>query len=244
MQMPGMDGFELAAAIRSEAAIADARLILLTSVDGVGDGEAARRLGFSAYLHKPVRHRQLHRTICTTLGIGTPTAPRPAHAALDPSGASASSRGRYRVLVAEDNSVNQMVISRILQKLGYRADVVANGIEAICTLEQAPYDAILMDCQMPEMDGYEAATRIRAIEGTGRRTPIIALTAAVLQEDRERCRAAGMDDFLPKPVTHESVRATLERWVRDSRPPGSDFPDTPQERVGDAFDGEPAGAPA
>ncbi len=244
MQMPGMDGIELADKIRSDPSIAETRLVLLTSVDTVADDEAARRLGFSSRLRKPVRHRQLHRTIRTAIGLGVQPSPRRARAAGGGPRGGAAAGGRHRVLVAEDNSVNQMVILRILEKLGYRADVVANGIEAIDALERSPYDAVLMDCQMPDMDGYEATIRIRELEAGSRRTPIIALTASVLQEDRERCRAAGMDDFLPKPVTQADVRTALDRWLGDEPPPLPPSPEEPPESAEGERDGEPTGAPA
>jgi CheY-like chemotaxis protein len=117
-----------------------------------------------------------------------------------------------RVLLAEDNVVNQKVATRMLEKLGCRIDVVANGLEAVEAVKRVPYDLILMDCQMPELDGFGAAARIREHERSGRHTPIVALTASVLESDRKRCLAAGMDDFLAKPVSLPTIAGALRRW--------------------------------
>jgi two-component system sensor histidine kinase/response regulator len=127
------------------------------------------------------------------------------------------SRQRVRVLVVEDNAANLKLSVRMIERLGYRADVAGNGAEAVSILESMPYDAVLMDCQMPELDGYEATKLIRKNETGGRRVPIIAMTAAALSGDRERCLAAGMDDYISKPIKLHVVAAVLERWLASPR---------------------------
>jgi CheY-like chemotaxis protein len=122
------------------------------------------------------------------------------------------------VLVVEDNAANLKVAVRMLERLGYRAEVASDGAEAVTMLEHMQFDAVLMDCQMPEMDGYEATRLIRKNERAGRRVPIIAMTAAALSGDRERCLAAGMDDYISKPVKLHVVAAVLERWLAAPKP--------------------------
>ena len=122
-------------------------------------------------------------------------------------------RNRHKILVVEDNVVNQKVAARLLEKEGYRCDVVANGLEALEALGRIRYDLVLMDCQMPEMDGFEATRHIRKSEGDGRRTPIIAMTANAFQGDRDRCLAAGMDDYISKPVQKKLLYQLLDNYL-------------------------------
>ncbi|OQW30491.1 MAG: hypothetical protein A4E19_09250 [Nitrospira sp. SG-bin1] len=224
MQMPGMDGLELARRIKAEPAIGGTRLVLLTSVGQRGDAKAAQNAGIDAYLTKPIRQSLVFECLGLVLG----QLPGIAGSADQPSAsiitqhtvAETMMRSRPIILVAEDNPVNQKIAANMIEKLGYRVNVAANGREAVESLSRIPYALVFMDCQMPEMDGFEATRVIRNREEdlrqAGRnpsRLPIVAMTANVLQEDRERCQAAGMDDFLSKPVTSKSLAAVLNRWL-------------------------------
>jgi two-component system, sensor histidine kinase and response regulator len=216
MQMPGMDGIELASSIKAEPAIAPTQLILLTSTGLRGEAEQARRVGFAAYLTKPVRQSKLYDAIATVMeALPVHDVPIVTTHSIERARAHARERRRRaHVLVAEDNAVNQKVAVRMLERLGYQADVVANGLEALEALSRVRYAAVLMDVQMPEMDGYEATAEIRRLEeGQDRRTPIIAMTANAMQGDREQALEAGMDDYVPKPVKADELEAVLDRWV-------------------------------
>ncbi len=233
MQMPGMDGLELARAITADPALATTRLVLLTSQGQRGDATAAQAAGYVAYLTKPVCEAHLYACLTTVRPPSAaahpahegPFADRPALVTRH-SLAEAAARATARILLAEDNVINQKVAVRMLEKLGYRVDLVANGLEALDALARIPYDAILMDCQMPEMDGFAATAEIRRCEARGegqeaigrsltsRHMPIIAMTANAMQEDRDRCLAAGMDDYMSKPIQPKVLAEVLARWVR------------------------------
>ncbi len=212
MHMPAMDGLTLARAIIADPALATIRLILLSSWGQRGDARTAQAAGIAAYLPKPVRHSQMYQTIMTVLhttaaGTRPPSITR--HRV-----AEAQATGHLRVLVAEDNVVNQRVAIRLLEKLGCSVDAVANGREAVDALAHVPYALVFMDCQMPEMDGYAATAAIRASEmSQGTHTPVIAMTAHAMVGDREQCLAAGMDDYVSKPVTAEALRTVLQQWT-------------------------------
>ena len=217
MQMPDMDGLQVAAAIGADMDIAGTRLLLLTSL-GL-QSRAQQAVGIAACLTKPVK--QAHLYSCLARVLGAPATAPDARAERTP----VSDRRLMnpeppvsgRILVAEDNQVNQMVTVLMLEKLGFQADIVTNGREAIEALARAPYAAILMDCQMPQMDGFEASREIRLRESRddahAHHTPIIAMTANVMQGDRERCLTAGMDDYVSKPVKLEELSAALQRWM-------------------------------
>jgi PAS domain S-box-containing protein len=211
MQMPGMDGLTLARVIKAEAAISTVKLVLLTSIGHAGQGGEARAAGIAGYLTKPVDEADLHDCLVDVI-FGRPRGPaRPLvtrHSIRED-----RPRSEARVLVAEDNEVNQKVAVRTLEKLGYRVDVVATGKEAAAACARNAYAAVLMDNQMPEMDGFEATARIREQEGEARHTPIIAMTASAMPGDRERCLLAGMDDYVSKPVSLESLGEVLGRFV-------------------------------
>ncbi|GAB1724881.1 MAG: response regulator [Nitrospira sp. CR1.1] len=220
LQMPDMDGFELGRVISTDPLLSDTRLLLLTSVGIRGQAEQARAAGIAAYLTKPVRRAQLHDCLCMILGETNTSAARrseePARVLITRHviGEAASAR-RPRILVAEDNIFNQKVIVRMLEKLGYRADVAANGLEAVEAVARIPYAAVLMDWQMPELDGLQATEKIRMNERchASRQTPIIALTANAMREDAQRCLAAGMNDYLSKPVRKEELAVVIEKWL-------------------------------
>jgi len=223
--MPGMDGITLARAIKADPAIRNVRIIMLTSSGQLGVVRNAES-SIEACLHKPVRQSQLMNTLAAIWSKipanQPPGASQSRERAEERKAALAARAGGLpvRVLVAEDNPVNQKVASLVLDKMGVRADVAADGREAIRMAEAAPYDLIFMDCQMPELDGYEAARQIRRREGAGRRMPIVAMTADAMAGSRERCLAAGMDDHIVKPVRVEDVFDALMQWlpVRDRTP--------------------------
>jgi signal transduction histidine kinase/CheY-like chemotaxis protein len=209
LHMPDMDGLETARRVRAAIGGAAPRLLLLSSA-GVSPCEA-QDAGFDQWLLKPVREAKLRRVLSELLGAA------PATAALSP-----AAPGNWRppkgtrVLVAEDNIVNQKVAKRLLEALGCRVDVVANGLEAVEAWARLPYQVILMDCQMPELDGFSATRQIREREEAERHTVIIALTAEAMTEAREHCLAAGMDDYLSKPVRAPEVAAVLRRRLGSS----------------------------
>jgi len=210
MMMPDMDGAALVAEIRNDTSLNDVVVILLTSA---GESEVAIP-GVDAEMVKPVRPSQLFDTLHDRMVERS--SPKSSDHQVEPQPSDAASNSA-RILVVEDNAANLKVAVRMVERLGYRADVAATGAEAVAMLGHADYDAVLMDCQMPEMDGYEATRRVRAGERDGRRVPIVAMTAAALAGDRERCLAAGMDDYISKPVKLHVVATVLERWLATSR---------------------------
>jgi signal transduction histidine kinase/DNA-binding response OmpR family regulator len=219
MAMPEMDGVELARRIKASPEIAGTPLILLTSIGWEEDGESANAAGFCAYLTKPVRQDDLCNQVMRILNLpgasGAPQLP-----AEDPRAASpAAAVLKARVLLAEDNPVNQEVAREYLDDLGCRVEIVETGVAAVKAFGRAACDLILMDCQMPEMDGLEATRLIREEErrvGAGERMTIIAVTAYTTPGERERCLDAGMDDYLAKPFDQEELRVMLRRWLPDA----------------------------
>ncbi|HUF56590.1 MAG TPA: response regulator, partial [Thermohalobaculum sp.] len=217
MHMPEMDGLALAREIRADPAIAGTRLILLSSIDE-DLLSAAAEAGIDAVLTKPARQSELYDCVARVMAASEPTPPREESDV----GELPSSAVRC-VLVAEDNVVNQQVARGVLASLGCEADVVANGREAVEAFEHGVYDAILMDCQMPEMDGYAAARAIRQKEAGAAHIPIIALTADATRSAQARCSAAGMDALLTKPLRRTALARMLERWLpREPAEPSGD----------------------
>ncbi len=213
--MPRMDGLQLASAIMADPDLRHARLFLLSSAAQRLGGDAARAHGLSGCLTKPVRQSELFNLIVT--GINADAAPLVEQAARHPRRREASRTDGAQILLVEDNSMNQLVASRILDKLGYRVDIAGNGREALAALANKRYAAVLMDCQMPEMDGYDATRELRRREGVSRHTPVIAMTAAAMEGDRELCIEAGMDDYITKPVRADAIEQALRRWIADDR---------------------------
>ena len=226
-RLPDLDGLELARQIRAEPALATMPLILSTAFDRAALREDALASGFTAYLRKPVRRDELFAEIARVLvpaGGDAAAGPEPARPEPPPCRPEPGARGRARhVLVAEDNVVNQRVLLTQLRSLGFTAQAVANGYEALEALAHEEFALVLMDCHMPEMDGLETTRVIRTAErqksaGPGTdapHLPILALTADVLPENRARCRQAGMDDFVTKPLRKELLRETLGRWIKE-----------------------------
>jgi len=211
--MPDCDGAEFGSRIAGDPLLRSARLIMLTSSGQSGDEKYFRELGFSGFLLKPVGRRELAECLYAAL-FGD--APPP----VTQSGASGSARShpgreRHRILLAEDNLVNEKVACRTLQKLGYRAEVARNGRDAVTAWETGRYDLILMDCQMPLLDGYEATREIRSRETGGCHIPIIALTAHAMKDDDLKCKAAGMDDYITKPIDRARLQSCLARYLPD-----------------------------
>ena len=209
-QLPGLDGMELGRRMKSDRSLADMRLVLLTSLGQRGHGRNALQSGFSGYLVKPIRQSRLYDCLLTVMGM--PADSTPAKLVTRHCVAEMQAHKRTRVLVAEDNVINQKVAVGILEKLGCRVDVAANGLEVLAAVNKGHYDLVFMDCQMPQMDGYEATAAIRASEQrTGRHLPIVAMTANAMQGDREKCLAAGMDEYVSKPVHPEALLAILQK---------------------------------
>jgi PAS domain S-box-containing protein len=222
LDMPGMNGLETVHAIYETLQHHQPRVILMTPVERVDAAEDRTGL-IAATLTKPVRPSDLHRALSGQTDSVSPSPHRPMQEERTPA------KPHGVVLLAEDNAVNQEVTLGMLEVLGCPATAVENGRRAIDLLANQPFSVILMDCQMPEMDGFEATRAIRRQEqGSGRRIPIVALTAHALQGDRELCLAAGMDDYLSKPFTIEQLRTVLYRWLPStSQPTQADSPQTP-----------------
>ena len=219
MQMPEVDGAELSQRIRACPEVQDTPLVMMTSMGQRGDATRFQQIGFAGYFTKPVRQSHLRECLAMIRGRTTQARAFVADKLITRYLIAEAAYRRARILLAEDNVVNQRVALAILKKLGYRADAVANGKEVLAALRDIPYDLVLMDCQMPELDGYEATRLIRATgSGVLRPTvPIVAMTANAMKGDRERCLEAGMDDYISKPVQPRDLANTLERLLGKGR---------------------------
>ncbi len=213
LEMPGMNGLDLARAIRAVPELASLPLVLLSPFSQRGLEEEAHQAGITACVYKPVRLRHLYDSIAVAMRQ-KPNPTAGAERRTHPSADQLQGLFAARVLVVEDNVVNQKIATRMIEKLGCRVDIAANGHEAINAIANRSYALVFMDCQMPELDGFTATAMIREseVEGEGR-LPIIAMTANAMQGDRERCLEAGMDDYVGKPVQFEDLIDVLQKWL-------------------------------
>jgi PAS domain S-box-containing protein len=207
-QMPEMDGFAFAEQVHKDPSLAGATIMMLTSAGHLGDASRCRELGISAYLVKPIRQGELLEAVCALLDKKAPSSNVP----LVTRHTLREGKHRMRVLLAEDNAVNQTLAVRLLEKRGHSVTVVSDGGAAVATFQKELFDVVLMDVQMPGMDGLEATRAIREIEKlSGRHIPIIAMTAHALKGDRDRCISAGMDDYVSKPIRTSELFAALQK---------------------------------
>jgi PAS domain S-box-containing protein len=219
MMMPGMDGEQTSIIIKNTPEIEDTRIIILTSLGTRGDVAELRKIGCDGYLIKPVKESLLFEAISAVISGGKDVITR--HTLAD------SKVTNSHILLVEDNPVNQKVAAAILARAGYQVDVAQNGRDALAMLEEKKYDLVLMDIQMPEMDGHEATREIRRREeGTDRHQLVIAMTAHTLTGDREKCFASGMDDFIAKPIEPQAMLKMISDWVKSIFTPPGDLPKT------------------
>lgn len=214
MLMPRMNGEELGQRIKEDPNLKSLPLIMLTSLGRRGDAKRLQEIGFAGYLTKPVRASQLRRCLEMVLGRAQEGTMGLQGHIVTRHTLSEERKRSLKILLVEDDPTNRRVALGILDKLGYRADVAANGKEAVGALQRVPYDLVLMDCQMPEMDGYQA-TRLIRDPSTGAlnpRVPVIAMTANAMQGDRAKCLEAGMDDYIAKPIRAHELASTIESW--------------------------------
>jgi signal transduction histidine kinase/DNA-binding response OmpR family regulator len=221
LMMPELDGFELARKIKDDLNTSAIVLVMLTSFKERSHETIAQEIGIAAYLTKPIKQAQLFETLGKVMASSR-SAGNAEVANQVPITVAAKVEMRTLstklILLAEDNMVNQKLATRQLLKLGYRADAVANGREALEALTRISYDLVLMDCQMPEMDGYQATSEIRRREGNLKRTPIVAMTANALEGDRDKCLASGMDEYITKPVKPENLSVILDKFLASGAP--------------------------
>ncbi len=241
MQMPGIDGEELGRQIKVDPILATTVLIMVSSMGTRGDASRLKDIGFAAYLTKPIKQSQLYDCLGATAGMFKEKERSRDNAIITRYSLADDKKRRVRILLAEDDPTNQKVALNILKKFGYWADAVSNGQEIFGALEKDPYDIVLMDIQMPVMDGYAATGRIRQLEleylrvksnekdigdasvprfpylAQSKRIPIIAMTAHAMKGDREKCITAGMDDYTPKPINPQELLEKIEKWTGAER---------------------------
>jgi signal transduction histidine kinase/CheY-like chemotaxis protein/HPt (histidine-containing phosphotransfer) domain-containing protein len=215
MQMPEMDGETLGKKIKQDPDLKNTILVMMTSMGQRGDARRFEKIGFAAYLTKPVKKSKLYNCLSSVAGLQEDTGNEQPAAIVTRHSLAEDKKHGVHILLAEDNIINQKVLKSTLKKLGYNADAVANGKEAVKALEMMSYDIVLMDCQMPEMDGYDATGEIRKPESKvlNHEVPVIAITANAMKGDREKCLKAGMDDYLSKPIYPKELSDMLEKWI-------------------------------
>jgi CheY-like chemotaxis protein len=219
--MPETDGFTLVEQIRQRGSSPRTEVVMLTSAGQRGDAARFRELGVAAYLTKPVTESELLDAILTVLGA---KAEKPEPPVLITRHSLREGQHKLRILLAEDNAVNQRLAGRLIEKRGHTATIVSSGREALAALERDSFDVVLMDVQMPEMDGFEATAEIRKREkATGKHVPIIAMTAYTMKGDRERCLTAGMDSYVSKPIRPDEL---FREIYACTQPPGPGGPST------------------
>jgi len=217
MQMPEINGETLGKKIKQDSRIKNTILIMMSSITESGDASIFEKIGFCACLTKPVRHLHLYDCLCIALGRKQQNQlHQNQYNIMTNDTIQSAKKNQLKILLAEDNETNQIVALSIIKKLGYHADAVANGNEVIEVLKRKTYDLILMDCHMPEVDGYETSKRIRASNNLACASdiPIIALTANAMKGDREECMEAGMDDYIAKPITPSKMAEVLSKWSK------------------------------
>ena len=237
MDMPKMDGATLGREIKEDKDLRPTILMLLSSSGRRGDARRMEEIGFAAYLTKPVKSAQLRDCLAMAIGSKSSTPGAPFVPIITRHSVVEAKKQKVRLLLAEDNITNQKVALKILEKAGYRAEPVFNGQEVLAALEKNPYDLILMDVQMPEMDGFEATGAIRRREKEkGGHIPVVAMTAHAMKGDRERCLEAGMDDYLSKPIQPKELIEVIERQLRGARPAEPEMTPSEQAEVPEVFD--------
>lgn len=211
--LPDRDGGEVAKEIKARKDWGQLAILLLTSIPRRGDATKMLQIGVDGYLTKPVKLSQLYDAIATIVGLSNDGSHAPHTELVTQHTLREFDTSKYKILIVEDNIVNQKVTARLLEGAGYRCDVAANGLEAVEAVQRIHYHLVLMDCQMPEMDGFEATKQIRKLDAPLREIPIVAMTANAMQGDREACIQAGMDDYLSKPVKKDALYSTLENFL-------------------------------
>jgi two-component system sensor histidine kinase/response regulator len=215
MQMPRMDGAQLGEKIKADPKLENTIMIMLTSIGKRGDAKWMRQIGFSAYLKKPIKQDALFECLSTVHAVKPGKETNNDSSLITRHSIAERLDNETRILLVEDNHINKRVALGSLKKIGYKADVAENGLEALQALEKRSYDLVLMDCQMPEMDGYEATRQIRNPDSrvTNHDVPIVAMTANAMPDDQQKCMDAGMNDYLSKPVKIDALSHMLEKWM-------------------------------